>query len=300
MRALAFSGENSFMRVERSRLVFVTGLSGAGKSQAMKTLEDLGFYCVDNLPPKLVAQTLSLLRDAQMREVAIALDVRTGGALGEAVPLLEELSRDGVHPQILFLDARDDVLVRRYSETRRRHPFASAGSLREAIAVERTTMAPLRALASHVLDTTTLTHGDLKERITASFAPSSPERQLSVTIVAFGFKYGIPLDLDMLYDVRFLHNPNYIEQLRPLTGADAAVGQYIETDPSTAPFLKQMYEMMDFLMPRFLTEGKSQVTIGVGCTGGRHRSVYVARKLYQHLDSQGQTDLYLDTRDAIR
>ncbi len=266
----------------------------------MKTLEDLGFYCVDNLPPKLVSQTLALLRDAQVREVAIALDVRSGGALGEAVPLLEELSRDGVRPQILFLDARDDVLVRRYSETRRRHPFASAGSLREAIAVERTTTAPLRALASHVLDTTTLTHGDLKERITASFAPSSPDRQLSVTIVAFGFKYGIPLDLDMLYDVRFLHNPNYIEPLRPLTGADPAVAQYIETDPSTAPFLKQIYDMMDFLMPRFLTEGKSQVTIGVGCTGGRHRSVYVARKLYEHLDRQGQADLYLDTRDAVR
>lgn len=282
------------------RLVFVTGLSGAGKSQAMKTLEDLGFYCVDNLPPKLVSQTLSLLRDAQVREVAIALDVRSGGALGEAVPLLDQLSSDSVHPQVLFLDARDDVLVRRYSETRRRHPFASVGSLREAIAVERTTLAPLRAMASHVVDTTTLTQGDLKERITASFAPTHPERRLSVTIVAFGFKYGIPLDLDLLFDVRFLHNPNYVDTLRPLTGADPEVAKYIETDPSTAPFLDRLNEMMDFLMPRFMAEGKSQVTIGVGCTGGKHRSVYVARRLYEHLDKQAKVDLYLDTRDNVR
>ena len=282
------------------RLVFVTGLSGAGKSQAMKTLEDLGFYCVDNLPPKLVSQTLSVLRDAQVREIAIALDVRSGGALGEAVPLLEHFSNNGVQPQVLFLDARDDVLVRRYSETRRRHPFASVGSLREAIAVERTTLAPLRALATHVVDTTTLTQGDLKERITASFAPAHPERRLSVTIVAFGFKYGIPLDLDLLYDVRFLQNPNYVETLRPLTGADPAVAKYIETDPSTAPFLNRLYDMMDFLMPRFLAEGKSQVTIGVGCTGGRHRSIYIARRLYEYLDKQAQVDLYLDTRDTLR
>ena len=282
------------------RLVFVTGLSGAGKSQAMKTLEDLGFYCVDNLPPKLVSQTLSLLRDAQMREVAIALDVRSGGALGEAVPLLSDLSADSVHPQMLFLDARDDVLVRRYSETRRRHPFASVGSLREAIAVERTSLAPLRALASHVVDTTTLTQGDLKERITASFAATHPERRLSTTIVAFGFKYGVPLDLDLLFDVRFLHNPNYVDALRPLTGADPEVAKYVETDPSTAPFLDRLYEMIDFLMPRFLAEGKSQLTIGIGCTGGRHRSIYVARKLYEHLDKQGRVDLFLDTRDTTR
>jgi UPF0042 nucleotide-binding protein len=266
----------------------------------MKTFEDLGFYCVDNLPPKLVSQTLSLLRDAQIREVALALDVRSGGALGEAQPLLDELSKDGVRPQLLFLDARDDVLVRRYSETRRRHPFAAVGSVREAIAVERGALAPLRALASHVIDTTTLTQGDLKERITASFSTTHPERRLSVTIVAFGFKYGIPLDLDLLFDVRFLHNPNYVDTLRPLTGADPSVAKYIETDPSTAPFMERLFDMVDFLIPRFLAEGKSQVTIGVGCTGGRHRSVYVARQLYQQLEKQNTIELYLDSRDSTR
>jgi UPF0042 nucleotide-binding protein len=280
------------------RLVFVTGLSGAGKSQAMKTLEDLGFYCVDNLPPKLVSQTLSLLQDAQVREVALALDVRSGGTLGEAVPLMSQFSADGMRPQILFLDARDDILVRRYSETRRRHPFATVGSLREAIAVEREALSPLRALATQVIDTTNLTHAELKERIATTFFPDNSERALTVTIVAFGFKYGIPLDLDMLFDVRFLHNPNYIESLRPLTGADPAVAEYIETDPATAPFLDRLFDMMDFLMPRYLAEGKSQLTIGIGCTGGRHRSIYVARRLQAHL--QREADVHLDVRDELR
>jgi UPF0042 nucleotide-binding protein len=266
----------------------------------MKTLEDLGFYCVDNLPPKLVSQTLSLLKDAQVREVALALDVRSGGTLGDAVPLMQQFSADGLRPQLLFLDARNDVLVRRYSETRRRHPFATVGSLREAIAVEREELAPLRALATHVIDTTDLTHADLKERIAAAFSPQHTERALSVSIVAFGFKYGIPLDLDMLFDVRFLHNPNYVESLRPLTGADPAVAEYIETDPATAPFLQRLFDMMDFLMPRYLAEGKSQLTIGIGCTGGRHRSVYVARRLNEHLQRQGIADVFLDERDEVR
>jgi UPF0042 nucleotide-binding protein len=286
--------------VALERLVFVTGLSGAGKSQAMKTLEDLGFYCVDNLPPKLAPQTISLLQDAQVREAAIALDVRSGGALGEALPVLSGFSVEAVRPLVLFLDARDDVLVRRYSETRRRHPFASVGSLREAIAVERSALAPLRALASHVIDTTTLTHADLKERIASSFELAHAEPRLNATVVAFGFKYGIPLDLDMLFDVRFLHNPNYVDALRPLTGADAAVAEYIETDPAAAPFLDRLFDMMDFLIPRFLSEGKAQVTIGIGCTGGRHRSVYVARRLAGHLEKDAYLQVHVDTRDVVR
>ncbi|HEY9179412.1 MAG TPA: RNase adapter RapZ [Candidatus Baltobacteraceae bacterium] len=276
----------------------MTGLSGAGKSQAMKTLEDLGFYCVDNLPPKLLSQTLSLLEDAQVREAAVALDVLSGGVLGDALPVIQKASSNGVRPQLLFLDTRDDVLVRRYSETRRRHPFTGVGSVREAIAVERAALAPLRALATQVIDTTGLAHADLKVRIAASFSPV--ERALSVTVVAFGFKYGIPLDLDMLFDVRFLHNPNYVERLQPLTGADPAVAQYIETDPATAPFLDHLFTMMDFLMPRYLAEGKAQLTIGVGCTGGRHRSVYVARRLFDRLRRQELADAYLELRDAKR
>ncbi|HEY8314375.1 MAG TPA: RNase adapter RapZ [Candidatus Baltobacteraceae bacterium] len=282
------------------RLIFVTGLSGAGKSQTMKTFEDLGFYCVDNLPPVLVGSTLGLLDEAQLRNVALALDVRSGGALGDALPVIERMAANGATPETLFLDARDEVLVRRYSETRRRHPFAAAGSLREAIAIERTTLASLRAHATHVIDTTSLTHADLKERIIKAFSPDEKERRLAVTIVAFGFKYGIPLDLDMLFDVRFLHNPNYVDALRPLTGADPAVGTYIETDPALIPFLDRLFDMMDFLLPRFVTEGKSQATIGIGCTGGRHRSVYVARRLFSHIEAQGLAQVHFDMRDTTR
>ncbi|HEY8297804.1 MAG TPA: RNase adapter RapZ [Candidatus Baltobacteraceae bacterium] len=282
------------------RLIFVTGLSGAGKSQTMKTLEDLGFYCVDNLPPALVAATLALLDEAQFRNVAIALDVRSGGTLGDSLPVIERTAAAGVKAETLFLDARDEVLVRRYSETRRRHPFAAAGSLREAIAIERSTLASLRAHATNVIDTTSLTHADLKDRIVKAFAASEQERRLAVTIVAFGFKYGIPLDLDMLFDVRFLHNPNYVDALRPLTGADASVATYIETDPALAPFLERLFSMMDFLMPHFRNEGKSQITIGIGCTGGRHRSVYAARRLFNHLEGLGGAQIHLDLRDTTR
>lgn len=283
-----------------AQIVFVTGLSGAGKSQTMKTFEDLGFYCVDNLPPALVDPTLVVLERAQTQRVALALDVRTGGALGDALPVLERFAREGNRAQTLFLDARDDLLVRRYSETRRRHPFAAAGSLRDAIALERTTLAKLRAHATQVLDTTSLTHADLKDRITSIFSAENRSHRLAVPIVAFGFKYGIPLDLDMLFDVRFLRNPNYVEDLRSLTGADAGVGAYIEGDPALKPFIDRLLDMLDFLLPQYIAEGKSQFTIGVGCTGGRHRSVYIARRIFAHLETNDAVRLYLDTRDTTR
>ncbi|MFN2527497.1 MAG: RNase adapter RapZ [Candidatus Baltobacteraceae bacterium] len=282
------------------RIVFVTGLSGAGKSQAMKTFEDLGFYCVDNLPPALAARTLALLGAGQLSRAAISMDVRTGGPFGEANTVLDGLESDGAKPDMLFLDARDEALVRRYSETRRRHPFASSGSLIEAIATERSTLAPLRARATTVIDTTALTHADLKEKIASLYAPSPGEHRLSVVIVAFGFKYGIPLDLDLLFDARFLKNPYYVPELKTLTGADDAVGAFIQGDPAYAPFMEKLFDMLGFLLPRFIAEGKSQLTIGIGCTGGRHRSVYIARKLYDHLRSDPDLDLHLDTRDTTR
>jgi len=282
------------------RIVFVTGLSGAGKSQAMKTFEDLGFYCVDNLPPTLAARTLALLGAGQLSRAAISMDVRTGGPFGEANAVLDQLQTEGSTRTCLFLDARDEALVRRYSETRRRHPFASSGSVIEAIATERIALAPLRARATTVVDTTALTHADLKEKIASLYAPSPGEHRLSVVIVAFGFKYGIPLDLDLLFDARFLENPYYVPELRPLTGADDAVGAFIERDPAYAPFMEKLFDMLDFLLPRFIAEGKSQLTIGIGCTGGRHRSVFIGRKLHDHLRSDEDLDLNLDTRDTTR
>ena len=282
------------------RIVFVTGLSGAGKSQAMKTFEDLGFYCVDNLPPALAPQALKLLSAGHLDRVAVALDVRTGGPLGEAQRVFDDLQLDHVRPEILFLEAEDQTLVRRFSETRRRHPLAGAGSLVGAIAAEREALAPVRERSTHVVDTTALTQGALKERIAALYVEPATARRLLAVIIAFGFKYGIPLDVDLLFDVRFLHNPNYVDELQELTGSDAAVGNFIKSDPSYEPFMKRLYDLLDFLVPRYVREGKSQLTIGIGCTGGRHRSVFVAQQLLRHLEERGQAELRLEHRDVNR
>ncbi|GAC1654053.1 MAG: RNase adapter RapZ [Vulcanimicrobiaceae bacterium] len=283
-----------------NRLVFVTGLSGAGKSQAMKTFEDLGFYCVDNLPPALAARTLALLEAGNIGRVAISMDMRTGGPLGEGGAVLDQFEGDNSRPEILFLDAREETLVRRYSETRRRHPFAAGGSLTEAISVERDALAPLRHRATQIIDTTGLTHAGLKEKISALYTSNPAEHPLAVRIVAFGFKRGIPLDLDLLFDARFLKNPYYVAELRDLTGADAPVGAFIEKDSAFGPFMTKLYDMTDFLLPHYITEGKSQLTIGIGCTGGRHRSVYIARRLFDHLQHNLHIDLHLEIRDTAR
>ncbi|MBV9737486.1 MAG: RNase adapter RapZ [Candidatus Eremiobacteraeota bacterium] len=282
----------------KERIVFVTGLSGAGKSQAMKTFEDLGFYCVDNLPPALAPQALKLLTAGHLDRIAVALDVRSGGPLGEARRVFDGLQLDHARPDILFLEAQDETLVRRYSETRRRHPLAGSGTLIEAIAAERVALAPVRERSTQVIDTTSLTHAALKERIAALYA--APSRRLLAIIIAFGFKYGIPLDVDLLFDVRFLQNPNYVEELKPLTGSDEAVGEFIKSDPAYQPFMTRLRDLLDFLVPRYLSEGKSQLTIGIGCTGGRHRSVFIAQELARHLDANEHVETHVDLRDVSR
>jgi RNase adapter protein RapZ len=284
--------------VSVARIVFVAGLSGAGKTQAMKSLEDLGFYCVEHLPPGALDETLHVLDAARVRDVAVTLDFQGSPLLGDVLAAIERAS-NGRAVSILYVEARNDVLVRRFSETRRRHPFASAGSLREAIARERDALLPLRERATMTIDTTMLTHGALKERIAAAFAPGA-RSLLAVTLVAFGFKYGLPLDLDLLFDVRFLRNPNYDEVLQPLTGNDGAVAKFIEEDPACSPFVAKVTDMLDFLVPRYVAEGKAQLTIGIGCTGGRHRSVYVAKRLYDHLAADDRLALAVDERDLRR
>ncbi|HTV74248.1 MAG TPA: RNase adapter RapZ [Candidatus Acidoferrales bacterium] len=280
-----------------ARVVFVAGLSGAGKSQAIKTFEDLGFYCVEHLPPTVLAATLRALDAARAGEIAITL-AEHFALLGDALTAIEATAQ--TRPvDVLFLEARDDALVRRFSETRRRHPFESRGSLREAIAAEREALLPLRERATMTIDTTALNHAGLKERLAAAFAPNERAR-LTVTIVPFGFKYGLPLDLDLLFDVRFLRNPNYDDTLRPLTGEDEAVVKFIEADPACEPFVAKLCEMVDFLVPRYIAEGKARVTIGIGCTGGRHRSVYIAERLYRHLARDERLALAVDPRDSGR
>jgi UPF0042 nucleotide-binding protein len=281
-----------------ARIVFVAGLSGAGKSQAMKTFEDLGFYCVEHLPPAALDETLRVLDASKIADVAVTLDSQRSALFGDALIAIEHAARTRA-VSLLFLEARDETLVRRFSETRRRHPFASRGSLLEAIAEERRVLAPLRARASMTIDTTNLTHGGLKERMAATFAPEE-RATLGVTLVPFGFKYGLPLDLDLLFDVRFLKNPNYVDTLREQTGDDPDVRTFIEEDPSLEPFIEKLIDMLNFLLPRYIGEGKAQLTIGIGCTGGRHRSVYVARRLYNALAADERLSLAFDSRDVVR
>ncbi len=282
------------------RLVIVTGLSGAGKSQAMKSLEDFGFACLDNAPPVLARPFVTLAEEAGYKNAALALDVRTLGPFGDPVAAVDELGAAGLRADVVFLDAEDETLIRRYSETRRRHPFGENGvGLAEAIAAERASLATLRDRADVVWDTTRLTLGQLKDRIGTTFA-GADERRLRVSVVAFGFKYGIPLDADLLFDVRFLPNPNYVAGLRELTGADAPVVAYLEAIPDTEGFLESVFPLLDFLVPRYEREGKSQVTIAIGCTGGRHRSVYVGRRLQQHISETTAAQATFEARDVNR
>jgi UPF0042 nucleotide-binding protein len=280
------------------RLVFVTGLSGAGQSQAIKSFEDLGFYCVEHLPPAALAATVAALSTAGIENAAFALDVRGSDSLGDPCAAIDDMIRTH-DARLLFLDAHDDQLVRRFSQTRRRHPLRQAGSLPEAIQADRRLLAPLRERASVVIDTSNLTHAALKQRIAAAFLPDRPIR-LGVTVVAFGFKYGLPTDLDMLFDVRFLKNPNYEAPLAPLTGENPAVAAFIESDPSLEPFLAKATDLIEFLLPRYLEEGKTQLTIGIGCTGGQHRSVYVGRRVLDRLQTDGRLELAFEARDVRR
>ena len=264
----------------------------------MKALEDLGFYCVEHLPPASLEQTLAVLAAAGRNDVAVSLDVESNPMLGDALAAMEKTAASAA-VSVLYLEARNETLVRRFSETRRRHPYAQLGSLRDAIAGERRLLEPVRELATMTIDTTSLTHGELKVRLSSVFAPEDRAR-LAVTLVPFGFKYGLPLDLDLLFDVRFLRNPNYDDTLRPMTGDDPEVAKFIEADAACAPFVAKLIDVIDFLLPRYMAEGKAQLTIGIGCTGGRHRSVYIARRLFEHFAKDEALALSIDPRDVVR
>jgi UPF0042 nucleotide-binding protein len=263
----------------------------------MKSFEDLGFYGIEHLPPAVLDSAIGALGAAGVTDVAIALDLRGGRNLGDPLAAIDHvITTHGA--RVLYLDARDDVLVRRFSTTRRRHPLAqAAGSLPDAIAADRHVVSPLRERADVVIDTSSLTHSALKNRIAAAFAREHPMR-LAVTFVAFGFKYGLPTDLDLLFDVRFLRNPNYVAELALLTGDDAAVASFIAADASLEPFLDHASDLLAFLLPLYVAEPKSHLTVGVGCTGGRHRSVYVARRLMERFSGDPSLELSFDARDV--
>ncbi len=269
----------------RPHLLVVTGLSGAGKTLAMKALEDLDFFCIDNLPPSFLPQLTKLqhLAADSGRRVAVAMDVRGGELFADLFVALDALRTDSVPHQILFIDAADDVLVRRFSETRRRHPVSEGRSLFESIAAERRILAPVRDRADLVLDTTRMTGHQLKEQLAHIVAGRSLEEGLEVDLTSFGFKHGVPLDADLVYDVRFLPNPYYDVDLRPFTGLDDRVRDYVLGQPDALPFVDDVSGFVKRWLPRFATTGRPRLTVAIGCTGGQHRSVALAEAIAARL-----------------
>ncbi len=271
------------------QLLIITGLSGAGKSNAMKVFEDLGFFCVDNLPPALLPKfaELCLQSDGRVRKAALAIDVRGGEFFDDLFTALAQLEDMGFDYEILFLEAADDVLVRRFEETRRKHPLGQAGGVLEGIRAERRRLQAVKEQADKLIDTSTLSVRDLREEILGTFVHGEHEKTLTVSVVSFGYKYGIPLDADLVFDVRFLPNPHYDETLRPLPGSSEEVRRFVLGQEATREFITRLTDFMDYLLPQFIAEGKAHLTVALGCTGGKHRSVVLGNELTRYLRHQG-------------
>jgi UPF0042 nucleotide-binding protein len=268
--------------------LIITGLSGAGRSEAAHCLEDLGYFVVDNLPPELLEKMAELAsRPGGPARVAIVVDARGGVFFGELSKALEELDTQRIEYRILYLDASDEDLVNRYETTRRRHPLAPADRVVEGIRKERLMMESLRGEADLIVDTSGLTPHELRDRIREAFAEAPPEAGLKVSLISFGFKFGAPRDADMVLDVRFLPNPHWVDDLRPLPGTDPAVRAYVEGRDEYARFVERLEALLDVLVPGFVREGKAYLTIAVGCTGGRHRSVVVSEDLGRWFRARG-------------
>jgi RNase adapter protein RapZ len=269
-----------------SRFVVLTGVSGSGKSQAIRALEDLGYFCVDNLPVTLLPTLadLTLRAGSEIEKAAVVVDVREGRLLTDFPTIYKRLKRTPkLHPVLIFLEASERALVRRFSETRRPHPLAPDRSAIEGIREERTAMRAIRRLADYVVDTSHMTVHDLRHVFTGVATGRAPGTQLVVTLLSFGFKRGIPVNADLVFDVRFLPNPHFVQGLKPLTGRDREVKRYLDRSPATHGFLKHTLDLLTFLIPQYVSEGKSYLTIGIGCTGGRHRSVAIADALKKGL-----------------
>ncbi|MCD8038195.1 MAG: RNase adapter RapZ [Lachnospiraceae bacterium] len=281
------------------RFVIVTGMSGGGKSTAMKMLEDAGFYCADNMPVSLIEKFMELLAmpDNGIRKVALGLDVRADQSF-EEVPRLIARLRDTYSFEILFLEASDNVLLKRYKETRRIHPLSTDGDLMSGIRRERILLGSIRTEADYVIDTTNLLTRELKAELDKIFVNDRAYNSLMVNVMSFGFKYGIPQDADLVFDVRFLPNPFYIEGLKQKTGLDREVQDYVMGFDEAHVFLDKLVDMLSFLIPNYINEGKYQLVIAIGCTGGQHRSVTLAGELYNRLKDKGDYGLTLRHRDT--
>ncbi len=269
-------------------VTIITGMSGAGRSAAADVLEDLGFFVIDNLPPALVAKVAELGRGAEGTErFALVIDVRSGEFVDDLVAALAELREMGAGTRVLFLDAADDVLVRRYEATRRKHPLAIDERVSEGIASERQLLEDLKGRADIVVDTSELNVHELRDRLRELFDVDQRAGALQTSIVSFGYKHGLPMDVDLVFDCRFLPNPHWVDDLRPLPGTDPRVREYVLGQPETRPFLDELERLFSLLLPAFVREGKSYLSIGIGCTGGHHRSVVIAAELARLLEQHG-------------
>jgi UPF0042 nucleotide-binding protein len=269
------------------KIVIVTGMSGAGKRTALKVLEDAGYYCVDNLPVELVLKFVELaMASSRQVNIAIGVDVRVGDTFSDLTKVLERMQHRKYEYEVLFLDADDEVLVKRYKETRRNHPLAGDHRVIEGIQKEREELAFIKDKADYIIDTSTLLTRDLKQELEKIFVDDENFKNLMVTILSFGFKYGIPADADLVFDVRFLPNPYYNEKLRPLTGNDKPIQDFVMGCPQAVEFMDKLEDMINFLIPNYILEGKNSLVIAVGCTGGKHRSVTLANELYRRLSNK--------------
>ena len=283
------------------RFVIVTGLSGAGKTQTIRCLEDFGYYCVDNLPPELIPKFADICYQTggKIEKIAIVVDIRMGELFNELFQSLKLLNDIGYQYEILFLDASDEVLVKRYKESRRNHPLANDGGILDSIEEERGKLAEVKGKADHIIDTSNLTARQLKVELEKLYVSGEKFDSLVITVISFGFKYGIPIDADLVFDVRFLPNPFYVEDLKRYSGNEEKVRNYVLKWPEAGEFINKIDDLLEFLIPNYIKEGKSRLIIGVGCTGGRHRSVVIANAIYQNLKLNGHTVL-ISNRDIAQ
>ncbi len=271
------------------QFVIITGLSGSGKGSVLKSFEDLGYYCVDNLPIYLIPKFADLCRlpDSRIERAAVVADIREGEAVSQLPAMYQSLNRDGMKISLVFLEASDPALVRRFGETRRPHPLGRDLPVREGIRLERALLRPMRKLADAVIDTTRMNVHELREFIEIRFGGMAARRTMLISVVSFGFRFGVPLDAELVFDVRFLPNPNYVPRLKNKTGQDQPVRRFIDSYPQTKEFVQRLTDLLLYLLPHYMREGKSYLTIGIGCTGGRHRSVALAEEIGEILAREG-------------
>ena len=288
---------------ESHRIVLVTGLSGAGKSTATKALEDLGYFCIDNLPVMLLPKLLELVAHGTSDEVqrlAIVVDAREARFLEKTPAALEEVRREGHQLEVVFFDCADEALIRRFSETRRRHPLSPDGTVEAGIAEERRLLQTLKGLADQIIDTTRMNVHELRDTVTARFGGPGQDNKLNVTLLSFGFRNGIPPASDLVFDVRFLPNPYFVEGLKPFPGTDPKVSSWVLERPQTQEFLEKLEGMLAFLIPQYRAEGKSYLTVSIGCTGGRHRSVALSEELGKRLTTNHRANVKITHRDVTK